>query len=76
MKTLWYYFMRTYVSLAFAFYYKKILVMGKSNIPKKKAVMFVSNHPNALIDPLLVATHSSRIIHYLTQAAAFSKGVL
>ena len=31
-----------------------------------------SNHPNALIDPLLVATNSSRIIYYLTQAAAFT----
>lgn len=76
MKMLWYYFMRTYVSLAFAFYYKKILVKGKNNISKKKAIMFVSNHPNALIDPLLVATTNSRITHYLTQAAVFKSGIV
>jgi len=68
--------MRTYVSLAFAFYYKKVFVLGKSNIPKKKAIMFVSNHPNALIDPLIVATTNSRITHYLTQAAVFKSNIV
>lgn len=76
MKKLWYYFMRTYVSLGFSFYYKNILVRGKQNIPKRKAVMFISNHPNALIDPLIVATTNSRITHYLTQAAVFKSKIV
>ena len=72
MKAIFYYVMRAYIALGFEFYYKKILVTGKENIPKNKAIVFISNHPNALIDPLLVGTHSSRIIYYLTQASVFS----
>lgn len=71
MNKLWYISMRAYISLGFSFYYKKILIKGKKNITKNKAIVFISNHPNALIDPLLIATKSSRIVHYLTQAAAF-----
>ena len=76
MKKLWYYFMRAYIAVGLDFYYKKILVRGKKNITKNKAILFISNHPNALIDPLLVATHSSRIIHYLTQAEVFKSKIV
>jgi len=72
MKKIWYISMRAYIAIGFYFYYNKILIRGKKNITKNKAIVFISNHPNALIDPLLVATNSSRIIYYLTQAAAFT----
>ncbi|RLD81013.1 MAG: acyltransferase [Bacteroidetes bacterium] len=76
MKKLWYYFMRAYIALGLDFYYKKILVKGKKNITKNKAILFISNHPNALIDPLLVATHSSRNMYYLTQAGVFKNKIV
>ena len=72
MKKIWYISMRAYIAIGFYFYYNKILIRGKKNITKNKAIVFISNHPNALIDPLLVATNSSRIIYYLTQAAVFT----
>ncbi|MCK5679024.1 MAG: 1-acyl-sn-glycerol-3-phosphate acyltransferase, partial [Flavobacteriaceae bacterium] len=72
MKAIFYYVMRAYTSLSLVFYYKNILVSGKKNIAKNKAIVFISNHPNALIDPLLVSYSDLRPIHYLTQAAAFS----
>ena len=72
MKAIFYYVMRAYTSLGLVFYYKNILVSGKKNIAKNKAIVFISNHPNALIDPLLVSYSDLRPIHYLTQAAAFS----
>ncbi len=53
------------------FYIKKIKVEGKEHIPKKGAVLFTVNHPNALIDPLLVATTNRRIQHFLVRAASF-----
>ncbi len=76
MKKLWYYFMRAYIALGLDFYYKKILVKGKKNITKNKAILFISNHPNALIDPILVATHSSRNMYYLTQAQVFKSKIV
>ena len=71
MKKLWYYFLRTYTQIGFFFYFKKIYTYGQENIPANKAVLFVSNHPNALIDPLLVATTNNRITYYFTRAGVF-----
>jgi 1-acyl-sn-glycerol-3-phosphate acyltransferase len=71
MKKLWYYFLRTYTQIGFFFYFKKILTYGQENIPRKRAVFFVSNHPNALIDPLLIATTDKRITYYFTRSGVF-----
>ncbi len=50
--------------------------MGTENIPKKGAVLFAVNHPNGLIDPLLVTTNLPRINHYLVRAAVFKKPLI
>ncbi len=62
--------------LVLFFYHKKITVAGKDNIPKKGAVLFISNHPNALLDPLLVVTNNVRNIHFLTRASAFKNKII
>ncbi|WP_369047594.1 lysophospholipid acyltransferase family protein [Tenacibaculum sp. UWU-22] len=71
LKTAWYYFVKLYVKTGLFFYTKKIKVSGLENIPKKDAVLFVSNHPNGLLDPLIIATHNPRINHFLVRAAVF-----
>ncbi|MFD1315586.1 1-acyl-sn-glycerol-3-phosphate acyltransferase [Namhaeicola litoreus] len=76
MKSIWYLFLRTYAKLGFFFFYKKIIVKGTENIPANKPIMFVSNHPNALIDPLLVATTNHRTIYFFTRAAVFKPGLV
>ena len=76
MKLLWYYFVKLYMRIGFAFYYKKLLLVGKDNIPKNRAVLFVSNHQNALIDPLLIAVTNSRVTHFLTQAVVFKNSIV
>mgnify|MGYP000730977927 FL=1 len=52
---------------------KKIIVNGKKNIPKKGVVLFMVNHPNGLIDPLIVTTNNPRTNYFLTRAASFKK---
>jgi len=71
LKLIWYHIIKIYISTGLFFYFKKINVYGTDNIPKKGAVLFVSNHKNALIDPLLIATTTTRNIHFLTRASAF-----
>lgn len=71
MKTLWYRFIKFYIKVGLFFYTKKIVCVGKENIPKKGAVLLVVNHPNGLLDPLMVTTNVSRDTHYLVRAAAF-----
>ena len=73
MKKLWYNFFKIYIKTGLFFYTKKIKVVGKENIPKKGAVLFAVNHPNGLLDPLLVTTNTPRITHYLVRAAIFKK---
>jgi 1-acyl-sn-glycerol-3-phosphate acyltransferase len=63
--------MRAYLSLGLFFYYKKIHINNFEGIPKTGAVMFLANHQNALIDPLLIATQSGRFSYFLTRANVF-----
>ncbi|MFY0631485.1 MAG: 1-acyl-sn-glycerol-3-phosphate acyltransferase [Flavobacteriaceae bacterium] len=71
MKLLWWYFVKVLVKSSLFFYSKRIKVTGRHNIPKKGAVLFMVNHPNGLIDPLIIAVNNPRVQHFLVQAAAF-----
>ncbi len=71
MKTIWYHIIKFYVNLGLFFTLKKIQVVGKENIPKKGAVIFIGNHQNALIDPLLIPITNHRNTYFLTRASAF-----
>ncbi|MBN4047076.1 1-acyl-sn-glycerol-3-phosphate acyltransferase [bacterium AH-315-P13] len=55
------------------FYFKEIRVVGAKHIPKDKPVLFLSNHQNALLDALLIATKCGRFSYFLTRASVFKK---
>lgn len=76
MKTLWYYLFKLLIKFSLLFYTRKVIVNGKENIPKKGALLFMVNHPNGLIDPLLVAVNNPRIQHFLVRASAFKKPLI
>ncbi len=71
LQKIWYQLVKIYISIGLFFYHKKIQIVGREHIPRKGALLFVSNHKNALIDPLLIATTTTRDIHFLTRASAF-----
>lgn len=50
--------------------------MGTKYIPKNDAVIFTSNHQNALIDALLIAVYNGRGNLFLTRASVFSNPVI
>jgi len=64
--------LRLLVKVALHGYFKKIIVEGKENIPKNRPVILVANHQNALVDPLLLATHTRLNPWFLTRAAVFT----
>ena len=76
MKLLWYLMVKFYVRTGFAFYFKQVRVDGLENVPRDKAVLFVANHQNALIDPLLIGAFIPRQLHFLTRADVFYKPVV
>ena len=71
LKQIWYRLFKIYISTGLFFFFKKIKIRNEENLPKKGAILLVSNHKNALIDPLLIATSTKRNIHFLTRASAF-----
>ncbi|NNK74839.1 MAG: glycerol acyltransferase [Maribacter sp.] len=53
------------------FYYTRMKVVGKENIPKKKPIMILANHQNALMDPLMIAINSGVKPHFLARSDLF-----
>lgn len=76
MKDFFNYVLRFLVRVALHLYYKKIYVECSENIPKNVPVILVANHQNALIDPLLLATHTRLNPYFLTRASVFKKPVV
>ncbi len=76
MKNIFNAFLRLAVRIALHLYFGRIKVYGKENIPKNKAVLLISNHQNALIDPILLATHTRLNPHFLTRASVFKNPII
>lgn len=68
--------LRFFIKIALKGYFHKIIVLGKKNIPINKPIILVSNHQNALLDPLLLATHTRLRPYFLTRASVFSNPLL
>lgn len=64
-------FLRFLIKIALHGYFKKITVQGRENIPTNQPLILVANHQNALLDPLVLATHISLRPHFLTRASSF-----
>ncbi len=65
--------LRLIIRIGLKSYYKEIRVKGEENIVKDKAVLFVPNHQNGLIDPLLIGTLCHRKPYYLARSDVFQK---
>ncbi|OQX99946.1 MAG: hypothetical protein B6I24_01170 [Bacteroidetes bacterium 4572_128] len=53
------------------FFYRKVIVNGKENIPKKDGIIFAGNHQNSLMDPLSIIFNSGRQTVFLSRADIF-----
>lgn len=76
MKRLLYNTIKIIIRIGLFFYTKQIKIVGAKNIPKKGAILFTANHPNGLIDPLIIASSVQRKIHFLVRANVFKKTVV
>jgi 1-acyl-sn-glycerol-3-phosphate acyltransferase len=64
------------VALALRIYFKKIEVVGLENVPTDKPVIFVLNHPNALVDPVFLLCLAPRQVSFLAKAPLFRMPVI
>ncbi len=55
------------------FIHKKIVVVGKENVPTNKPIVFAPNHQNALSDPMAIVLHLSQQPVWLARADIFGQ---
>lgn len=63
--------LRGLLRIAVYSYFKRVRVIGNTDIPKDVPVIFACNHPSAFMDPILVAAHLPRKVHFLAGADFF-----
>jgi 1-acyl-sn-glycerol-3-phosphate acyltransferase len=64
------------VRLALRIYFKHIEVTGLEHVPLDTPVIFVLNHPNALVDPVFLLCLAPRRVSFLAKAPLFRMPVL
>lgn len=73
LKLLWLHGMRAYLRLALFFYYKKIECNYEKPLTPNQPTLFLGNHQNGLMDPLLMATKKGQFSYFLTRASVFQR---
>lgn len=71
-----YQLLRATSSVALRWYYADIVVQGAERIPARGPLIVVSNHPNALVDALVVGTTVRRRLHLTAKATLFEHPLL
>lgn len=67
--------LQIYVRWGLHYYFKKIVIHGRENIPSGP-VIFAANHQNALLDALMIVCFNPHTTHFLTRADIFKKPFL
>ena len=65
-------FLRQIIKVALFFFFKKIVVSGKENRVNEGPLIIASNHPNTLMDPLIIASLMRQQIGFLANAGIFA----
>lgn len=64
------------VKVALRIYFQRIEVTGRENVPLDNPVIFVLNHPNALVDPVFLFCLAPRRVSFLAKAPLFHMPVI
>ena len=62
--------------LALRIYFRRVEIVGLENVPADKPVIFVLNHPNALVDPVFLLCLAPRQVSFLAKAPLFRMPVI
>ena len=68
--------LRAAATVALRWYYIDVVVQGAERIPARGPVVVASNHPNALVDALLVSTTLRRRVRLTAKATLFENPLL
>lgn len=68
--------LRWLLRVATRVFYRRLEVVGLGNVPADGAVLFCGNHPNSLLDPILITAHCGRIVHFAAKDTLFESRLL
>ncbi len=57
--------------IAINLFFNRISVVNKNNFPQHDPVIFVANHPNYFMDPLIIGSLSTRRLHFFAKSTLF-----
>jgi 1-acyl-sn-glycerol-3-phosphate acyltransferase len=57
-------------------YFRRVEVIGLEHVPRKSPVIFVLNHPNALVDPAFLLCLAPRPVSFLAKAPLFRMPII
>ncbi len=57
-------------------FFRQIEVAGLEHVPADGPVLFAGNHPNSLIDPILIITTCGRKVHFAAKDALFKGRIM
>lgn len=68
--------LRRMARIALAWYYADLVVQGSEHVPTKGPLLLVANHPNALVDALVVVVTVPRRVQLTAKATLFEHPLL
>jgi glycerol-3-phosphate O-acyltransferase/dihydroxyacetone phosphate acyltransferase len=71
-----YQLLRGTAAIALRWYYSDVAIQGRERVPRNGPLLILANHPNALIDPLLVGTVMPRRVLLTAKATLFEHPAL
>jgi 1-acyl-sn-glycerol-3-phosphate acyltransferase len=64
------------LTIALRVFFRRIEVKGLKHVAREGAVIFVLNHPNALVDPVFLLCYAPRRVSFLAKAPIFKMPVI
>ncbi len=68
--------LRWLLGLAMRVFFRQVEVVGLEHVPATGPVIFAGNHPNSLIDPILILTTCGRIVHFAAKDTLFTTRIM
>jgi 1-acyl-sn-glycerol-3-phosphate acyltransferase len=72
---MFYHLLKTLLRLALRIFFKSIHLNNLEKIPTNTPLIIVANHPNTLLDPLVIATHLPQEVHFLAKSTLFNSPI-
>lgn len=65
-----------FLRLVVGVFFRQVTVVGQELVPRSGPVIFAGNHPNSLIDPVLIVTTAGRTVHFAAKDVLFRSRLL